>query len=264
MSYVHGHHATVLTSHQWRTAENSAAYLLGRLRPGLSLLDVGCGPGTITTGLAERVAPGTVTAVDAAAGVLDEARRTAGERGLSNIEFAVADVHALDFPDDTFDVVHAHQVLQHLPDPVQALREMRRVCRPEGVVAVRDADFGGMVWYPRPPGMDEWLPIYYPVAREAGGEPEAGRRLTAWAREAGFGEVTASASSWCFSTPEEREWWSESWGGRMVRSQVAERAIAGGHATREELLRVYEGWKAWAAAGDGWFALLNGEVLCRP
>ncbi|MFC5746952.1 class I SAM-dependent methyltransferase [Actinomadura rugatobispora] len=263
MSYVHGHHETVLSSHQWRTVENSAAYLVGRLRPGLAVLDVGCGPGTITAGLAERVAPGTVTAVDAAADVLDQARRTIADRGLANVAFAVADVHALDFPDDAFDVVHAHQVLQHVPDPVRALREMRRVCRPGGVVAARDADFGGMVWHPSPPGMDDWLPLYYTVAREVGGEPDAGRRLVSWARAAGFTDVTASASAWCYSTPEEREWWSESWGGRMLRSSVADRAVAGGHATREDLRRVYAGWKEWAAADDGWYAVVHGEILCR-
>ncbi|GLZ07749.1 hypothetical protein Acsp03_52150 [Actinomadura sp. NBRC 104412] len=263
MDYLHGHDATVLASHQWRTAENSAAYLLGHLRPGLSLLDVGCGPGTITAGLAARVAPGTVTAIDSAPGILDEARRTAEAHGVTNVEFTVGDVLALDFPDATFDVVHAHQVLQHLADPVQALREMRRVCKPGGVVAAREADFGGMVWHPRPPGMDDWLPIYYRVAREVGGEPDAGRRMLAWAREAGFSEIDAGASTWCFSTPEEREWWSETWGGRMVRSHVAERAIAGGHATRERLQRVYEGWKSWAAAEDAWFAVLHGEIICR-
>ncbi|MEW2354534.1 methyltransferase domain-containing protein [Spirillospora sp. NPDC029432] len=260
MSYVHGHHATVLSSHQWRTVENSAAYLAELLRPGATVLDVGCGPGTITAGLAERVAPGRVTGVDAAASVLDEARRTAGDR---NVEFAVADVHALGFADGSFDVVHAHQVLQHVADPVRALREMRRVCRPGGIVAAREADFGTMAWYPNPPGMDAWRPVYYRTARDGGGEPDAGRRLVSWAREAGFTDVTASASAWCYSTPEEREWWSESWGGRMLRSSVADRAVAGGHATREELAEIYAGWKAWAAAEDGWYSVTHGEIICR-
>lgn len=250
-----------ISAHRSRTVDNSAAYLAGHLRPGMSVLDVGCGPGTITAGLAERVAPGRVVAADAAETVLDEAR--ANTAGLDNVEFAVADVHALDFPDGTFDVVHAHQVLQHVADPVGALREMRRVTRPGGIVAARDVDFGTVVWYPEPPEMAPWVPIYYAVARGNGGEPDAGRRLVSWARSAGFTDVTASSSSWCFSTPEEREWWSESWGGRMVASSVAEHAVEGGHATREELQRIYEGWKAWAAADDGWFSLTHGEIICR-
>ncbi|TMR33579.1 methyltransferase domain-containing protein [Actinomadura geliboluensis] len=259
-TYTHGHHESVLSSHTWRTVENSAAYLVDHLRLGASVLDVGCGPGTITAGLAERVAPGRVAATDSAEAALDEARKNAA---LANVEFAVADVHALPYAAGTFDVVHAHQVLQHVADPVQALREMRRVTRPGGIVAARDADFGTMAWHPDPPGMDAWMPIYYRVARGNGGEPDAGRRLVSWARAAGFTDIAASASSWCYSTPDEREWWSESWGGRLLRSSVADHAVAGGHATREELRRVYDGWKAWAAADDGWYAVTHGEILCR-
>ncbi|CAM5347541.1 2-methoxy-6-polyprenyl-1,4-benzoquinol methylase, mitochondrial [Streptomyces griseus] len=103
--YTHGHHESVLRSHRWRTAANSAAYLLGELGPGLTVLDVGCGPGTITADLAALVAPGRVTAVDTSTGILGQAAAVASERGLENVEFAVADVHALDFPDDSFDVV---------------------------------------------------------------------------------------------------------------------------------------------------------------
>ena len=147
--YTHGHHESVLRSHTWRTAANSAAYLLGSLKPHMKILDIGCGPGTITADLAALVPDGQVTGVDHAPGILDQARATAAERGLDNVEFAVADVHALDFPDDTFCVVHAHQVLQHVGDPVQALREMRRVTRPGGFVAVRDARLRGDDLVPR-------------------------------------------------------------------------------------------------------------------
>jgi SAM-dependent methyltransferase len=262
-AYTHGHHPTVLSSHRWRTVENSAAYLVEHLRPGARVLDVGCGPGTITVGMAERVAPGHVTGLDAAEEVLREAVRFAAQRRVGNVAFVTGDVYALDFPDDTFDVVHAHQVLQHLADPVRALREMRRVCRPGGVVAARDADFGTMAWYPEPPGMAAWLPVYYQVARGNGGEPDAGRRLVSWARRAGLTDITATASSWSFATPEERRWWSESWGGRMVSSAVADTAVARGHATRDDLRRIHRGWQEWAAAEDGWFAVAHGEIVCR-
>ena len=141
--YTHGHHESVLRSHKWRTAENSAAYLLPHLAEDAKVLDVGCGPGTITAGLADRVPRGHVTGIDAAQEVIDQASAAAGGRG--NLDFATGDVYALDYPDDSFDVVHAHQVLQHVGDQVSALREMRRVTRPGGLVAVRDADFGGKI-----------------------------------------------------------------------------------------------------------------------
>src|SRR6516165_1220290 len=146
--YTHGHHESVLRGHQRRTAEDSAAYLLPYLTPGSSVLDIGCGPGTITADLAARVAPGSVTAVDLFDGVLNVARAEAQRRNLSNVSFATADVHKLDFPDGAFDVVHAHQVLQHVADPVQALREMRRVCQRGGIVAARDTDYAGFIWFP--------------------------------------------------------------------------------------------------------------------
>ena len=155
-TYLHGPHDSVLRSHRWRTAENSAGYLLGHLQPGMAVLDVGCGPGTITVDLAARVPDGRVTGIDAAAGVLAEARQEAGRRGQANVRFETGDVYQLAYADGTFDVVHAHQVLQHLSDPVAALAEMRRVCRPGGLVAVRDGDYGGMFWYPDDPELAEW------------------------------------------------------------------------------------------------------------
>ncbi|MFC7221471.1 methyltransferase domain-containing protein [Streptomyces polyrhachis] len=262
-TYTHGHHESVLRSHRWRTAENSAAYLLGELRPGLRVLDVGCGPGTITADLAARVAPGRVTGVDTAPGVLADARAEAAARGVANVEFAVGDVERLDFPDDSFDVVHAHQVLQHVAEPVRALREMRRVCRPGGVVAARDSDYAAMTWYPQLSVLSDWLALYQRVARAGGGEPDAGRRLLAWAREAGFAEVTAGASVWCFSGAQERAWWSGLWADRTTASSYAGLAVAGGHATAGSLERIAAGWREWGAAPDGWFSVLHGEVLCR-
>jgi ubiquinone/menaquinone biosynthesis C-methylase UbiE len=262
--YTHGNHESVMRSHRQRTAANSAAYLTGWLAPGMSLLDVGCGPGTITADLAGLVAPGPVTAVDAAAGSLAEARQTAARRGLANVTFAVADVHALGYGDATFDVVHAHQVLQHVTDPVLALREMRRVCRPGGIAAARDADYEAMTWYPAVPALDEWLALYRRVARANGGEPDAGRRLHAWARQAGFSKVTCTASAWSFASPEERAHWGGTWSERIVKSTVAEQILARGLATAGDLERLADGWREWAGAEDGWFGILHAEILCRP
>ena len=261
--YTHGHHASVLRSHQWRTAANSAAYLLAELRPGLDVLDVGCGPGTITADLAALVAPGTVTGVDASEGVLDKAREAAVADGVDNVRFAVADVHALDFPDDSFDVVHAHQVLQHVGDPVGALREMRRVCRPGGVVAVRDSDYGAFTWFPGTPVLDGWLALYRKVARANGGQPDAGRRLLSWAREAGFEDITPTATAWCFATPEDRAWWGGLWAERTVASSYAGLAVDNGHASHEQLAEIAEAWQDWAGRADGWFMTPHGEILCR-
>ena len=261
--YTHGHHESVLRSHRRRTAEDSAAYLLPHLEPGLTVLDIGCGPGTITADLAERAAPGAVLAVDQFADVLDVARAEIERRNLTNVTFATADVHKLDLPDDAFDVVHAHQVLQHVADPVQALREMRRVCRPGGIVAARDADYAGFIWFPRLPALDLWLDLYEKAARANRGEPDAGRRLLSWALQVGFNDITPTGSIWCYATAATREWWGGMWADRILHSDVGGELLASGLATAAQLEEISAAWRAWAAAPDGWLSMPHGEILCR-
>ena len=127
--YTHGHHESVLRSHRWRTAANSASYLVPLLEPGMDVLDVGCGPGTITADLATLTRPGRTVGIDASEDVIAQASSLDPAAGA---EFRVGNLMELPFPDGSFDVVHAHQVLQHLADPVGALREMARVCRAGG------------------------------------------------------------------------------------------------------------------------------------
>jgi ubiquinone/menaquinone biosynthesis C-methylase UbiE len=257
--YTHGHHESVLRSHRSRTVENSAAYLIGRLRPGLDVLDVGCGPGTITVDLAARVAPGRVIGLDTEAEIVDQARAIAGD--VSNVTFQTGDVYALEFADASFDIVHAHQVLQHLPDPVGALREMGRVSR--GIVAVRDSDYAAFTWYPDEPALDAWLALYQAIARTNSGEPDAGRFLLAWAHAAGFTDVTPGASTWCYATPEDRAWWGGLWADRITQSAIARQAVAEGFASTGELEDIAAGWRRWADQPDGWFAVLHGELLAK-
>jgi ubiquinone/menaquinone biosynthesis C-methylase UbiE len=261
-TYTHGHHESVLRSHRRRSAADSCAYLLDRLRPGTDLLDVGCGPGTITADLARRLAPGRVVGLDRSAEVLEAARRDAG--GLATLEYREGDAYALPVADASFDAVHAHQVLQHLSDPVSALREMRRACRPGGVVAARDADYASMAWHPADPRLDRWLDLYRRAARANGGEPDAGRHLLGWAQAAGFSEVVPSASVWCHATPEERDWWGGLWADRITTSDLAEQLRAQGLASDDELAAIAAAWRRWAEAPDGWFTVVHGEVLCRP
>ncbi|WP_406246483.1 class I SAM-dependent methyltransferase [Microbacterium sp. M] len=260
-TYTHGHHESVLRSHNNRTIANSAEYLRPFLTPESTLLDVGAGPGTITVEFAEQVAH--VTATEIGEAELALAQRAAADRGLTNLDFAVEDAHALSFADDAFDIVHAHQVLQHVADPVQALREMRRVAKPGGVVAARDADYAGFIWFPVIPALDEWLALYHAAARANGGEPDAGRRLLSWARAAGFEDVTATVSTWCYATEEERAWWGGMWADRILESALARQAVDTGLATRADLKRMSTGWRQWADAEDGWYLVPHGEIIAR-
>ncbi len=260
--YTHGHHESVLRSHTSRDVANSAAYLAPHLRPGMSVLDIGCGPGTLTIDLARHVAPGRVVGIDAVPEVLAGARQRAGEAGL-DVEFRQGDAYRLDVPDDSFDVVHAHQVLQHLADPVAALREMHRVARPGGIVAVRESDYGAFTWFPASPGLDDWLHLYREVTAANRAECDAGRHLLSWCVRAGLTDVTPGASAWCFATPADRAWWSSLWSERVLHSDFAHQALEYGLADEVTLEQLHDAWLEWGSAPDGWFAVLHGEVIAR-
>lgn len=250
--YSHSHHSVVLGAHASRTAEEAAAFLLPHLEPGMEILDLGCGPGSITVGLARYVAPSRVIGVDRATAALDAARDHAAEAHLDNVGFTLANVYELPFDDESFDVVYAHQLMQHLADPVAALGEARRVLRPGGYIAVRDADYGTMTHHPQEPAIDRRFADYCETARANGGEPDAGRRLLGWVQAAGYEHLHATTSSWTFATDDERRWWAELWVGRAER---------GGTTHGDDLVTIAEGFRHWAAQANGWFAFIHGEVI---
>ncbi|MEQ8842132.1 MAG: methyltransferase domain-containing protein [Acidimicrobiales bacterium] len=258
--YVHGHHESVLRSHTWRTAANSAAYLLPHLAPDRRILDVGCGPGSLTADIAANAPGCEMHGIDASAEVI--AKAAADHPGIS---FATGDIYAIDAPDDHFDIVHAHQVLQHLDDPVAALREMRRVTKPGGVVAIRDADYAGMTWSPESTPMNRWMEIYQAMTAHQGHDANAGRRLLGWARSVGFADddIEATASIWCFADQDTRSWWSGIWADRVVESGYKDHAIDRGLADIAELEEIAAAWRTWAAAPDAVFFVPHGEVIAR-
>jgi ubiquinone/menaquinone biosynthesis C-methylase UbiE len=263
VTYTHGHHESVLRSHTWRTAENSAAYLLPHLRPGQSLLDVGCGPGTITADLALLVAPGEVVGLDAASEVVDQARGHAEGVGVANLRFEVGDLLALGYPDASFDVVHLHQVLQHLSEPVDALVELRRVLRPDGLLAARDSDYAAFTWAPADPLLDRWRELYFAVTERNGHDAGIGPRLLEHAHAAGFGDVTVSSSTWTYADPESRAWWGALWADRMRYSRIAEQAVEYGLSDASELEAVAAAFLRWAESDDAVFVIPHVEILAR-
>ncbi|MCA1842808.1 MAG: methyltransferase domain-containing protein [Actinobacteria bacterium] len=263
-TYIHGHSDSVLRSHRWRTAANSAAYLLPHLADGMRLLDVGCGPGTLTVDLARLVGPeGHAVGVDVSASVIQEATAHATAEGVGNVRFSAGDFREVDVADGSFDVVHAHQVLQHLRDPVGALAAMGRLARPGGIVAARDSDYPAFLWTPADPRLDRWREIYMAVSDRNGTFGDAGRRLLRWALDAGLEDIAYTTSTWTFATPADRAWWGDLWAERTVTSSLADQAVDYGVATRAELEEVAGGFRAWAERPDGTFVLLHGEVVGR-
>lgn len=255
--YLHGYHQSVLGGHRNRTAANSAPHLLPHLRPGQRLLDVGAGAGTITCDLATAVAPGEVVAMEVSEQALELSLAEAARRGIP-LTGAVGDVHALPFDDDGFDVAHAHQVLQHVSDPVAALREMARVVRPGGVVAVRESDYGMFAWHPASAGLEEWNDLYHRAARALGAEPDAGRHLAAWAAAAGL-QATFSGTTWAYAGAQATDW-AEMWVQRVTESGFAATARMVG-ATDADLARLSEAWHAWGAQPSAFMLVPSIEMV---
>jgi len=230
----------------------------------MAILDVGCGPGTLTTDLARHVPEGHVTGIETTDAPLGEARKFAEEAGVKNVSFTEGDVLNLEnYKDETFDVVHAHQVLQHVPDPVKALSEMRRVTKKGGIVAARES--ADMTWYPRLKGLDDFFDVYMKVAKGKGGNPNPGSYIHVWAQEAGFArdDITCTAGAWCFSSPQDRQYWGGAFSERVISPGYVENAVNGGVCEKDDLERISESWKEWVRSKDGWFTVTHGEIICR-
>jgi SAM-dependent methyltransferase len=213
--------------------------------------------------LAERVAPGRVIGIDSESEVIVRADELQKSRGQTNVTFSIGDVYALQFDDARFDVVHAHQVLQHLTRPIDALREMYRVMRPGGILAVRDSDYAAFAWAPTDPRLERWMELYHQVTRRNGAEADAGRHLLGWVQRAGFTDATASSSTWTFADPDGRAWWGGLWADRVRLSAFADQALEYGLSDHSELDSLADAWMQWAGKPDGFFAVLHGEVLAR-
>jgi ubiquinone/menaquinone biosynthesis C-methylase UbiE len=261
--YTHGHAPATVRQHGRRTAEEAAAFLLPELTAGMRVLDVGCGPGSITQGLAERAAPGQVIGLDLSRETLASARANAAARGLDNLTYEEGSVYQLRFPDASFDVAYAHQVFQHLREPGAALREMLRVVRPGGLVAVRDVDWGTATYWPPDPWIDRFIETHMKTWYRNGGEPRMGRELRALFNAAGVRDLQVSAAVWCYTTPADTADWGDSYAERLLTSPMGERAIEYGFASRADIEAMAAAFRAWAVHPDALWAFVHVAALAR-
>lgn len=262
-TYTHGHAAATVRQHAQRSADEAAAFLLPDLRAGMRVLDVGCGPGSITRGLAERVAPGEVVGLDLSKETLEAARRDAAARGLTNLRYEEGSVYALPFPDASFDVAYAHQVLQHLREREVALREMLRVLRPGGLLAIRDVDWETAAYWPEDPWIDRFVEIHLKTWYRNGGEPAMGRRLRGLFNAAGVSDVRVTAAVWCYTTPADTIAWGQSYAERLLTSPMGERMIEYGYASRADVQAMAAAFRAWAVHPDATWVFTHLEALGR-
>ncbi len=183
------------------TAEANAAYLLPQLRPGLRLLDFGCGRGSISAGLAKTIAPGELHGVDVDEAQIELARSLAGSAGICNAVFHVGDLTALPFPEGFFDVAHCHNALIGAPDTQAVLAEVKRTLKPGGIIACREMISGSSFFYPDMGAMRTAWDVFEDVLVLDGGHPQAGKDLKSRILEAGFTNLRVTASFDTYSAP---------------------------------------------------------------
>jgi ubiquinone/menaquinone biosynthesis C-methylase UbiE len=260
-SYQHGHHPSVVAEHAKRTADTVAAFFLPFIKPGMRLLDVGCGPGTITVGLAQQVEPADTIGIDPSTDVIETARSLASAKAAKHLTFEVGSIQELGFAAETFDAVFAHQVLQHLRRPVDALRRMWALLKPGGVLGARDVDWGSTTFYPENDGMRRFLTLYKELAHRNGGQANAGRYLPRWVREAGFFEMRVTTSTASYSEQIATREWGDSWAARTLQSNLASKAVEYGIATCSELEDIAAAWRSWGHDRDAFFCFSHTEVV---
>ncbi|MHB8644822.1 MAG: class I SAM-dependent methyltransferase [Thermomicrobiales bacterium] len=242
-----------------------APLLLQHLRAGQRLLDVGCGPGSITCDLAALVAPGEVIGIDLQASQVEAAKELAAQRGVANVTFEVGNIYDLPFRDARFDVGVALGTLFHLSDPLAALREMRRVLKPGSLVAVVDIDAAATLVSPSLPPVERLIAVTYRVVEHNGGNPYLGRHHRALLLEAGFARPEIYPNMVFHGTLETTRRAAETFVLRL-QGPVQEAAILGeGWATREELDELYAAMRAWGERPDAMLSeLFTGALAWAP
>lgn len=263
-TYSVGYDAATLDFFHRRRAASHAAFFLPHLRPGMTLLDCGCGPGTITADLALVVAPGKTVGVDMEPSQLRSSPSQTAERKTPDLLLSAADLYRLPFPDSTFDAAFLHGVLEHLRDPVAALGEVRRVLKSGGVVGAWHADFGGFLLEPVEPPLDRFVPLFEQLMIRNGGDPKAGRHQIGWLRAAGFETFSVSASYDCWTanpqdTDRNARFLANLVGDSAFSAQLIEAALA----DRTALARMGEGFTAWGSHPHAFAAEAWGEAVAR-
>jgi SAM-dependent methyltransferase len=254
-AYIYQSNPAVAAAQGQRTAAHEADFFLPYLRPAMRLLDAGCGGGSITVGLAEAVAPGPVVGLDREVFRLVEARYRAYSTDVQNADFLGADLYTLPFPDASFDAVFSHHVLQHVRDPLAALREFHRVLRPGGVVGIRDPDEGATLFAPESPLLIEARELEMRLRRHFGGDPTYARNQRALLLDAGFVRPEAQAAVQAWGTPSLARESAVGWLRRLAGPSGGATLVALGWISSDRLAAIEDEITAWGERPDAFSAM---------
>jgi SAM-dependent methyltransferase len=201
-SYTPGYSRNAVEFMSKRSLGSHGEFFSAYLAAGVSVLDCGCGPGSITLGIAERIHPGRVVGIDVNAPQIARAADMAASTSLANVTFRTADCYALPFARDSFDRIFSHALFEHLLHPVLALKELRRTLKPGGIIGVCSPDWGGFILSPPSRELSEAIAAYTALQNRNGGDVEAGRKLPVHFADANFEVMQISARYECYPSPQ--------------------------------------------------------------
>jgi SAM-dependent methyltransferase len=259
--YTIGYSDAAVRPMQMRTLATCAESFLPYLHPGMSVLDCGCGPGSLTIELAERVAPGEVVGIDLSGQALDQARALAEARRVGNVRFEVGNVYELPYPAVSFDAVFSHALVSHLSEPARALVEMRRVLKPGGVAAVIDNDPSTFVISPPDSAMARFIALFRVVQEHNGGNRLSARNLRAALLTAGFAEVEIHAAGEGFGTLERTRAFAANTAAVTRSKEFVEAVLSQGWATEVELDALPSALLQWGEQSDAFLGILKCGAL---
>ena len=261
--YTMGYGEEMLETQLRATAEDSAAFLLPYLRPGLRVLDFGCGPGTISVGLARAVAPGETHGVDMEESLIEMARSVAASWSQDNAMFHVGDVTDLKFEDSFFDVAHCRSVLMHVPDTAAVLSEVKRVLKPGGIIACREMICDSAFTYPDFGIMERSWDMFADLVAADDGHPQMGKDLKGHILDAGFVNIRMNASFSVYNSPGEiasiyrliSQW--------LLSPEVAEAAIRYGASSESLVNGLQAAYDRWKEHPGALFTFAYGEAIAN-
>lgn len=245
--YAFGYSPAAVGLMEMRNAAMNAAFLLPELSEDMSILDIGCGPGSITVGLAEQVPQGNATGLDIEPGQIELARARAEEMGLKNCRFDVGSATDLPYPENSFDVVYGHTILMQFADPGPVLDDVKRVLKPGGLIAFRELDFAASLFGPPGSAIETvWLTLRRSIL-DNDGYPDIGRDLAALASQHGFDVTWAKPALFNAPNKKARQGFYAGMGGLWAQAGFVDDAIEAGWLTEDERTAVQDRLKEEAA-----------------
>ena len=230
-----------------REAQSVMGFFTAHLKPGMSVLDCGCGPGTITQGIAQIVAPGKVVGCDLEPGMVERAARLAEGSGLDNLSFQVGNILDLPFEDDTFDAVMSCAVTEHLSEPVKAMSELGRVVKPGGVVGITRTDWSAHLISPPCDAVGRFFELFEHGFNLQGGTMNGGKDLPRMLGEAGLSIVDVLVTCSGAYVPEAGNPMVIGWIEWIENLPLFDRVIEDGLTDRAELDAMCAEMREWAA-----------------